>query len=133
MSALEELLLRYDVSDRAVMVKLCCGCGLCRVDHRAHPVLRYETSEVRRRTERPSVNLGQPECCIVGGHHDVGVTDEPDPPSQAEPVHGCHDGHLAVVDRSEGGRTSPVHSHEGLVTPGLDLLYVCLLYTSRCV
>ena len=87
-------------------------------------MLGDQAGQVGGRPEGPPVDLGQAEGGVVGGHHDVGVAHQADPPAQAEPCDGGDDRDLAVVDGGEGGGAAPVDPHQGLVPLGLDLLDV---------
>ena len=85
----------------------------------AHEVLGNQPRQVRRRTERALVDLGDAEVGVVTGDHDVRVADQADAAAEAEALHrGDHrDG--ALVDRLEGGVAALVRADQGVETGGV--------------
>ena len=85
--------------------------GSC-VDHRPHLVLRHQARQVRGRTQRAPVDLGQSERGVVGGHDDVGVADQTDAAAETEPVHRRDDRDGALVHRGESREATAVGADE---------------------
>ena len=82
-------------------------------------MLRDETGQVSGRTERATVDLGQPEEGVVTGDDDVAVADETDTAPHAETGDGRDHGNRAVVHGGEGGEAALVGADEGIETFGV--------------
>src|SRR3954470_14574497 len=79
-----ELVPRHDLEHAAVRRQLLRSGTFGGVDHVTHPVLRHESRQVSRCTERSLLDLRQAEGRVVGRDDDVCVAGETDAAAEAE-------------------------------------------------
>ncbi len=109
---LPQLLLGYDLENRAVLEQLLRRGGTRRVDHRPHEMRRDEPSQVRSSSERSAINLGEAEGRVITGDDDVSIADESDAAAEAETVDRGEDRDRTLVHRGERGVTTPICADE---------------------